>query len=208
MRLVARECGRDQTGKVNKQAASLATRIIPALTASLILFSLPSVSCSRTTLGQHLLTQSRHHAAAVRSLFLSYLVLFTYILYLFNGSFTLQNSDTAARMYIRPPSCSSRRASLSITKVSPLYFPVCVPLGSRLVGCPRRLGQSPALALLSLSSLFFLLLLGQHSHSRSIKLWLHCSLFFKPLCVRVKWLPGSRLPVYLALVSGHHINSC
>ena len=105
--------------------------------------------------------------------------------------FTIQNSDTAARIYI-PPSFSLRRASRSITKV---YFPVCFSLPTVVWWncCPQRLDQSPALVVLSLCSLFYLLLLGQRSHSRSIKLWLLILTVLHSLCVRVKWLPRSRL---------------
>jgi hypothetical protein len=75
------------------------SQTIPALTASLPHLSFLLYLSSRA-LGQHLLTQSRHHAATVRSLFLSY---FTPSLYLYLVSIqsisditiTIQNSDTA-----------------------------------------------------------------------------------------------------------------
>ena len=124
------------------------------------------VSCPRTT-------PADANPPAERSLFLPHFsLLYTYNLSLFNPDhrhlrfhhyYTKSgHSLMAARMYMGPPSCSSRRASRSITTflpLPPLLTRVFPSLGTRLVELrSTRLNRSPALSLFSVSTPFSFLI--------------------------------------------------
>jgi hypothetical protein len=119
-------------------------------------------------------------------------------------------------MYIRPPSCSSRRASRSITKslsLPPLLFCVFLSIGTRPVEVLSTSSRpiSRSLALLSLCSHFFShfhLLLGRHSHSCSTKLSNTTLCSSSPSHACEGAAPSRDSLCITVLAPGHYINSC
>jgi hypothetical protein len=172
--------------------------VLPALTASFLsysLSSLPLVLCSRTTSNRHKPLPRGSRTPSFLSHF-SHSFVCLHLLYSIpitetpEFAATIQKLDTAeggpgkaARMYIRQPSCSSRRAShriefnRDVIPLLPFLLLACVfspSLGDRpRNSCPHNIGRSLAFALsqsispLSCFSLSLSPLPGRHFHSRS-----------------------------------------